>query len=88
MQNPFATRSLAAALLASAAIFTPFSAAAEEVEAEAKDEKWDVSAPKGAEIRQVPIRTDEGTWMDVDVSFWSFTLCYEWFNIGSGQCLF
>ncbi|WP_120716482.1 amidohydrolase family protein [Tsuneonella amylolytica] len=34
----------------------------------AKDEKWDVSNPRGATIRQVPIRTDEGTWMDVDVS--------------------
>ncbi|HCC26931.1 MAG TPA: amidohydrolase, partial [Erythrobacter sp.] len=31
-------------------------------------EKWDVTAPRGATIRQVPIRTDEGTWMDVDVS--------------------
>ena len=36
--------------------------------AEAEDEKWDVTAPRGATIRQVPIRTDEGTWMDVDVS--------------------
>ena len=30
--------------------------------------KWDVTNPRGATIRQVPIRTDEGTWMDVDVS--------------------
>ena len=30
--------------------------------------KWSVTAPQGATIRQVPIRTDEGTWMDVDVS--------------------
>ncbi|MGV2497121.1 amidohydrolase family protein [Pelagerythrobacter aerophilus] len=30
--------------------------------------KWDVTAPRGATIRQIPIRTDEGTWMDVDVS--------------------
>ena len=36
--------------------------------AEADDAKWDVNAPRGATIRQVPIRTDEGTWMDVDVS--------------------
>ena len=36
--------------------------------AERTDEaKWDVTAPRGANIRQVPIRTDEGTWMDVDV---------------------
>lgn len=33
-----------------------------------KDEKWDVNAPRGATLRQVAIRTDEGTWMDVDVS--------------------
>ncbi|MDY7096735.1 MAG: amidohydrolase family protein [Pseudomonadota bacterium] len=33
-----------------------------------KDAKWDVNAPKGAVIEQVPITTDEGTWMDVDVS--------------------
>ncbi len=30
--------------------------------------EWDISAANGATIRQVPIRTDEGTWMDVDVS--------------------
>ncbi|WBY15776.1 amidohydrolase family protein [Erythrobacteraceae bacterium WH01K] len=30
--------------------------------------EWDVNAPPGATIRQVPIRTDEGTWIDVDVS--------------------
>ncbi|QPC99217.1 amidohydrolase family protein [Qipengyuania soli] len=37
-------------------------------EAKKEDEKWDVTEPRGATIRQVPIRTDEGTWMDVDVS--------------------
>ena len=30
--------------------------------------KWDVNAPQGATIRQVPIRTSEGSWMDLDVS--------------------
>ncbi|WP_076744994.1 amidohydrolase family protein [Sphingomonas jeddahensis] len=30
--------------------------------------KWDVNAPTGATIRQVPIRVNEGSWMDVDVS--------------------
>ena len=29
---------------------------------------WDVNAPAGATLREVPIRTDEGTWMDLDVS--------------------
>lgn len=33
-----------------------------------KDTKWDVSAPRGAVLKDVPIRTDQGTWMDVDVS--------------------
>ncbi|MFZ5721175.1 MAG: amidohydrolase family protein [Pseudomonadota bacterium] len=36
--------------------------------APAKPPKWDVSAPPGATIRQVPINVDEGTWMDLDVS--------------------
>ena len=31
-------------------------------------EKWDVNAPKGATIKQVPINVDEGSWIDVDVS--------------------
>ncbi|CAA9482507.1 MAG: tolB protein precursor, periplasmic protein involved in the tonb-independent uptake of group A colicins [uncultured Sphingomonadaceae bacterium] len=30
--------------------------------------KWDVNAPTGARVRQVPIRTSEGSWMDLDVS--------------------
>ena len=34
----------------------------------AEPAEWDVSAPAGATIRQVPIQTDEGTWMDVDVA--------------------
>ncbi|HTG39863.1 TolB family protein, partial [Sphingomonas sp.] len=33
-----------------------------------KAAKWDVSAPPGAELRQATIDTDEGSWMDVDVS--------------------
>ena len=36
--------------------------------AESEEEKWDITAPRGAVIRQVPISTDEGTWMDVDVA--------------------
>ena len=30
--------------------------------------KWDVNAPEGATIKQVPINVDEGSWIDVDVS--------------------
>lgn len=39
-------------------------AGAEKPEAE----KWDVNAPQGATIKQVPINVDEGSWIDVDVS--------------------
>jgi imidazolonepropionase-like amidohydrolase/Tol biopolymer transport system component len=37
-------------------------------DAKPADDKWDVNAPRGATLKQVPIRTDEGTWMDLDVS--------------------
>ncbi|SOB78587.1 Imidazolonepropionase [Sphingomonas guangdongensis] len=33
-----------------------------------KPAKWDVNAPPGVVIRQVPINVDEGSWMDLDVS--------------------
>lgn len=36
--------------------------------ASAPPAKWDVNAPPGAAIRQVPIRVSEGSWMDIDVS--------------------
>lgn len=43
--------------------------AADASELQAEEETgWNVDAPRGATIRQVPIKTDEGTWMDVDVS--------------------
>ncbi len=61
-------RHIAAALLAGAAcIATPLAAQTKGKDAKA-DDKWSVEAPKGAVIKQVPIKTDEGTWMDVDVS--------------------
>lgn len=34
----------------------------------ADDAKWDINAPPGLTIREVPISVDEGTWMNVDVS--------------------
>ena len=37
-------------------------------EAASEPAKWDVNAPPGTPLKQVPIRTDEGTWMDIDVS--------------------
>ncbi|AQR73386.1 amidohydrolase family protein [Sphingomonas sp. LM7] len=33
-----------------------------------KPAKWDVNAPTGASIREIPIRVSEGSWMDLDVS--------------------
>lgn len=36
---------------------------------DAKDApKWDVSAPPGMTVREVPIQVEEGTWMNLDVS--------------------
>ncbi|MBB3032612.1 amidohydrolase family protein [Alteriqipengyuania lutimaris] len=40
----------------------------ESIAAEDDEEDWDVNAPPGVPITQVPIRTSEGTWVDVDVS--------------------
>ncbi|MFN9633465.1 MAG: amidohydrolase family protein [Erythrobacteraceae bacterium] len=61
-------RYLAAALLAGAAcISSPLAAQSKGKSAKA-DESWSVEAPNGAVIKQVPIKTDEGTWMDVDVA--------------------
>ncbi|WP_324262544.1 amidohydrolase family protein [Altererythrobacter sp. H2] len=45
--------------------------------AKAEDAKWDVSAPGDGVVRQVPIRTDEGTWMDVDLSPDGNTLAFS-----------
>ncbi|WP_375291275.1 amidohydrolase family protein [Qipengyuania sp.] len=41
------------------------------------EQKWDVSVPRGATLRQIPIRTDEGTWMDVDVAPDGRTLAFS-----------
>lgn len=47
---------------------TVVAAPAQPVIETGKDANWDVAAPRGATIRQVAINTDEGTWIDVDVS--------------------
>lgn len=62
------TRTFAAALLAGAAMVASPLTAQDDAEAGGDDGKWDIEAPKGATIQQVAIQTDEGTWMDVDVS--------------------
>jgi hypothetical protein len=48
-----------------ASAFLVTNAVAEEKKEEAK---WDVSAPPGLTIREIPISVDEGTWMNVDIS--------------------
>ncbi len=57
------TTSLFAASLLAIATAVPVHA-----QEEGASEEWDVNAPPGVEIRQIPISTDEGTWMDVDVA--------------------
>jgi len=57
----------ATSLLATSTAFAQ-DAQPEETVAEAESAEWDVNAPPGVEISQVPISVDEGTWMDVDVS--------------------
>ncbi len=45
---------------------------------EAKDApKWDVAAPPGMKLREIPIETSEGTWMNLDVSPDGQTLAFD-----------
>lgn len=43
-------------------------ATGESIAAGNDDGEWDVNNPPGVPISQVPIRVNEGTWMDIDVS--------------------
>ncbi len=63
-----------AALAQTAAAQTP---AAQPPAAKTKPPKWDVQAPTGATVRQVPIATDEGSWMNVDVAPDGQTLAFD-----------
>ncbi|MEL7188630.1 MAG: amidohydrolase family protein [Pseudomonadota bacterium] len=65
--RPITARRFVAALLTSSFLASASVAIADD-HTDAEEEKWDVEAPKDATITQVPIQTDEGTWMDVDVS--------------------
>ncbi|MEM7690070.1 MAG: amidohydrolase family protein [Pseudomonadota bacterium] len=77
-------RHISAALL-SGSMLASASAALAQKDKDGEDAKWDVEAAKGAEIKQVPITTDEGTWMDVDVSpdgrFIAFTLLGDIYTV-------
>ena len=46
----------------------PQAPAAPQARAAVDASKWDVENPRGLTLRKVPINTDEGTWMNVDVS--------------------
>lgn len=61
-------RFYAASLVSLAALVAHGASAQSAPPIPAAKPKWDVNAPAGATIRQVPIRTSEGSWMDVDVS--------------------
>lgn len=79
---PRARLSLAALFLSSSAValaqdappasdaarHTPPPAVDPAAKGKATDAKWDVEAPRGLKTRKVPIATDQGTWMNVDVS--------------------
>ena len=69
-------RILKSALLLSAA-FGPSLAFAQTPPAEEKPVKWDVAAPPGLTVRQVQIDTDEGSWMNLDVSPDGKTLAFD-----------
>jgi len=45
--------------------------------AEEKAPKWDVAAPPGLTIRQIAIDTDEGSWMNLDVSPDGRTIAFD-----------
>jgi Tol biopolymer transport system component len=62
-------------LLLSAAIL-PTSAFAQAA-ANDKAPKWDVAAPPGLKVRQISIDTDEGSWMNLDVSPDGKTIAFD-----------
>ncbi len=45
--------------------------------APAKAAKWDVSAPPGMTTHEIPIKVDNGTWMNVDVSPDGRTIAFD-----------
>ncbi|MCZ8170145.1 MAG: amidohydrolase, partial [Brevundimonas sp.] len=45
---------------------------------DAKDApKWDVAAPPGVKIREVPLNVEEGTWMNLDISPDGQTIAFD-----------
>jgi len=61
------------AALAAALLLVP----AAHAEDKSDEKKWDVSAPPGMKTRTVPVDTDEGTWMNLDVSPDGRTIAFD-----------
>ena len=69
---------LVAALTCSTSAWAQTAARPETAPApDAKPEKWDVNAPPGMATRTVPIRVDEGSWMNVDVAPDGRTIAFD-----------
>ncbi len=64
-------------IIVSGIVFTMPSSYAELSVANAATDEWDISAPPGAEIKQISIDVDEGSWMDLDVSSDGSTLVFS-----------
>lgn len=50
---------------------------AQDKPADEKPVKWDVAAPPGLTVRQIEINTDQGSWMNIDVSPDGGTLVFD-----------
>ena len=64
-------------LLLSAAILPTSAFAQAKAAADDKAPKWDVAAPPGLTVRQINIDTDEGSWMNLDVSPDGKTIAFD-----------
>ncbi|HEV7234060.1 MAG TPA: amidohydrolase, partial [Sphingorhabdus sp.] len=72
------TSFLKVALLTGASLISATAAAQDKpADKPAEKPKWDVAAPPGLTVRQVEINTDEGSWMNLDVSPDGRTLAFD-----------
>ncbi len=67
----------ASRLVLASLAFGVFAASPSIAEDKKDDAKWDVNAPPGLAIREIPISVDEGTWMNVDVSPDGRTIAFD-----------
>lgn len=59
---------MVAALACSTSTYAQVAEPAGAKPGEVKPPKWDVNAPPGMTTREVPIKVDEGSWMNIDVA--------------------